>query len=222
MKQRKPTKNLCMRWKLHDGLTSYYTPENRHEKETLWMFKLWKKVSGEAHILLDIRILSHTLKLMEIMLYNSIDHCIWNYQRTTAGLGLLPALNVIEYSTSTKLPSRVKSNQVISSATSWNLKMRTIISRLYKNGYLITDVLVTQRKVCAGICERCACLSNFIYKQMTVNALLWILLYYFILLCEELNLDQRNAVNPQIRQKQHLSHTWVYFLTNSCQRTQSM
>lgn len=40
------------------------------------MFKLWKKVSGEAHILLDIRIPTHTLKLMEIMLYNSIDHCI--------------------------------------------------------------------------------------------------------------------------------------------------
>lgn len=38
------------------------------------MFRLWKKVSIEARILLDIRIPSHTLKFKEIMPYNSIAH----------------------------------------------------------------------------------------------------------------------------------------------------
>lgn len=38
------------------------------------MFRLWKKVSIEARILLDIRISSHTLKFKEIMPYNSIAH----------------------------------------------------------------------------------------------------------------------------------------------------
>lgn len=52
--------------------TSYYTPKN--VKELLWMFKLWKKVLIVAYILLDIRIPSHTLKLMKIMPYHSIAH----------------------------------------------------------------------------------------------------------------------------------------------------
>lgn len=38
------------------------------------MFKLWKKVSIEACILLDIRTPSHTLKFKGIMPYNSIAH----------------------------------------------------------------------------------------------------------------------------------------------------
>lgn len=56
--------------------------------------------------------------------------------------------------------------------------------------------------------------------------MLWCGFSYTTPFCCEKNSDpeQKDTIHAQIRQKQNLSHTWVYFyfLTNSRQRTQSI
>lgn len=51
-----------------------HTRKHTCERDTKDVQTVEKKVSIEVHILLNIRIASHTLKLMEIMPYNSIAH----------------------------------------------------------------------------------------------------------------------------------------------------
>lgn len=115
--------------------------------------------------------------------FHCSQNCIWNYQRTTAGLGLLPTLNVIEHSTSAKLPSRLKSNQVISSATSWNLKMRTIISRLYSNRYfIIRHMYYLHKGKCASVYEKdvLVWVTSFINKWISMLCCGFSLLHFVV------------------------------------------